>query len=100
MKHPVYSDRVIAEKRVLARDLIYIKGYTQKEAADQVGVTQKTMCNWLKKFKSNDQAGEKVRKMGGLNIVMDEFFSHLEANEGPIIRGLVKQQWIDFVSKL
>jgi predicted transcriptional regulator len=100
MKNVNYSAKVLAEKRLVARDLIFIKGLNQKDAAREVGISEKTMSKWLKKYKCNDSASKAIRKMGGLEIAINEFFDHIEAAEGPVIRGMVKQHWLNYLKSL
>jgi hypothetical protein len=69
----------ITSKRLRARYLIVVKGFSQKETANIVGVSTKTMCKWVSLYKWDDQQTKEVRQAGGLLSFMRLFFEYVRS---------------------
>jgi hypothetical protein len=63
-------------------------------------VTQKAVCDWVKKYNWKSQADKAVKKAGGMNVFIDGFLIHLKAKEGAMICKKVKQHWSEYVAKI
>lgn len=89
----------LTSKRLKARHLIIVKGFQQKEAAQIVGVSPKTICHWVKKYKWKDGVEKEVRKMGGTSAVVEMFFEYVRSTQQPMVEP-IKKLWFAFMRKL
>jgi len=87
-------------KRLKARYLIAVKGYSQKEAAKAVGVSCKTICKWVAKFNWKDAIDKNINKKGGLDAIMDGFFEYVRDNTDTAESDKINQLWINYKSRL
>lgn len=90
------KNREMTTKKLKARYLIIVKGYNQKEAAKIVGVSQKTMVIWVRKYKWNDEMTKNVNKEGGLNIFMELFFIYVRSVSSEHIK-IITSLWNGFL---
>ncbi len=79
-----------------ARYLIIVKGFSQKEAAKVVGVSEKTMTAWAKKYNWQDAMLKVVKHKGGLNGFMEDFFIYVRS-AAPALLEDIKKHWFGFL---
>lgn len=90
----------ITAKRLKSRYLIAIKGYSQKEAAKVVGVSYKTMCNWVARFNWKDATEKNINKKGGIDAIMDGFFEYVRDNTNAAESNKINQLWSNYKLRL
>jgi len=88
--------REMTSKRLKARYLVIVKGYSKKEAAKIIGVSQKTMTAWSKKYKWNDEMTKDVKKEGGVSLFMEQFFIYVRSTS-PEFQKVIKNLWYGFL---
>ena len=88
--------RELTSKRLRARHLIVIKGYSQKETAKIVGVSNKAICTWNKKYEWSDAETEAIKKKGGLSVVMKDFFIYVRSTS-PLLLKQITELWNGFL---
>lgn len=93
MQSKIHKGKVLTGKRLKARYLIVIEGFSQKEAAECVKVSVQSMCKWVKKYNWKYQQLNEVNKSGGLNAIMDGFFKYVENNKNSTISKEMKGLW-------
>lgn len=57
-----------------ARQLVVVLGYSQKEASIKLGVSQKTMCNWSKKYKWKSE----IENLTQTRLTLNEFLIYIK----------------------
>ena len=92
------KNRQMTSKRLKARYLIIAKGYNQKEVAEIVGVSEKTMVAWVKKYKWKDEMTQNVKKEGGLNAFMELFFLYVRSTS-PQYQKIISSLWFGFLKR-
>lgn len=90
------NTRSTTSQKNKARYLIIVKGFSQKEAANIVGVTEKTMTAWSKKYKWQDAMTKVVKQKGGLNGFMEGFFTYVRS-AAPMLLTDIKKHWFGFL---
>ncbi len=83
-------------KRLRARHLIIVKGFSQKEAGKIVGVSEKTVSTWNKKYGWKEDGFKEMNKRGGLTVVMDNFFTYIRSASPDLLES-VKKLWTGFL---
>jgi DNA-binding XRE family transcriptional regulator len=83
-------------KKLKARYLIIVKGYSQKEASEIVGVTTKTMVQWVKKYNWNEEVTKEVVKAGGLLAFMKDFFAYIRSTSPELLKAYASA-WYSFL---
>lgn len=63
------------EKMNEARHLVIVLGYNQKEASRIVGVAQKTLCGWSKKYEWKSI----VEKTTAIRVMLNNFLRYVSA---------------------
>lgn len=64
-----------------AAKMIIVDGMFQKDVAIQLGVSKKTICDWAKKFKWDDEAETAMQTTQYLNISCFEAFLQARSPE-------------------
>lgn len=82
-------NRELTSKRLRARHLIVVKGYNQKETAEIIGVSYKTICVWNKKYEWGDAETTAIKKKGGLSVVMKEFYDYVRSSSPSLLKPIV-----------
>jgi len=82
-----------------ARYLIVYKGFSQKETAEIIGVSEKTMSSWSKKYEWNRAQEKEAARKGGMKAIMEDFFVFLRNLNGPMSKE-VKKQWERFIQSI
>jgi DNA-binding XRE family transcriptional regulator len=90
------KNREMVSRLLKARYLVIIKGYSQKEVSKIVGVSEKTMSTWSKKYKWNDVITRDVKNLGGLNVFMELFFMYVN-DTSPEQQKTVMNLWYGFL---
>lgn len=90
------TSRELTSKKNRARYLIVVKGYSQKEAAQIVDVTEQTMVKWVEKYQWKDAMSKIIRQHSGLNGFMEVFFKYVQS-AAPSLFNEIKKQWNGFL---
>lgn len=85
-------------QKLKARHLILNKGYSLKEAAKEVGVSQNTMTTWNKKYKWQEKLITGNQPDFVLPIQLDAFMNFLKLSNSKFHKGLAKQ-WELFLAQ-
>jgi len=88
--------RELTSKRLRARHLLIVKGYSQKETAKIVECSEKTISTWVKLYKWKDEETKEVKKQGGLSVMMERFFTYIRSTSSEMVDP-VKNLWIGFL---
>lgn len=91
------KNRLMTSKRNKARHLVVVKGYSQKEAAEIVGVSEKSICVWAKRYNWRDAETKEVLQKGGLGVYMKLFFEYVRST-APDLLTPVKKLWGGFLN--
>lgn len=83
-------------KKLEARNLLLLKGFIQRDVAKIVGVSEKTITNWVKKYNWNDFKSKELQEAGGLDHLMRGFFYHIILHH-PEIHDTVKSRWFEYL---
>ncbi len=91
-----HSTRAQTSIRLRARYLIVVKGFSQKEAAEIVGVSKKTMNDWYKYYEWADDETKHVKRKGGLAVYMKDFFEYVRSTSPELLKS-VNSLWNGFL---
>ena len=83
------------EVRHEAMHLVVVLGYSQKEAGKILGVSQKTVCNWAKKY----QWKATIEKTASIRITLNNFLRHV-ANAAPHNYNDIKSLAANYINHL
>ena len=67
----------MANKKREAVHLFVVKGFTQKEIGKMLGISEKTIGAWARKYGWNDKLTKSVNIEGGLSEMMKRFFDFI-----------------------
>lgn len=96
-RHPMTKEKLA--KVAKARYLIVYRGFSQKEVANIIGVSTKTMCLWNNKYQWSSAQDKQALRKGGLKVIIEDFFVFLRNVSGPLSK-TVKEQWIKYIQSL
>ena len=82
--------------KVAARDLIVSKGITQKEVSKILGISERSLSIWVKKYKWKTDIDEAGNKYGALSVFITFFFEYIQWYHPDSISEL-KNMWNDYL---
>lgn len=88
----------MARKRAKARYLVIMKGLAQNEVAKIVGISEKSLSSWSKKYNWHDKQDSEPELTGGASAYVKGFFENL-FTENPHILKTIKKLWIGYLQK-
>ena len=100
MKMNTPKGRLTTSKRLKARHLIVVLGYTQKEASIVIGISQKTMCLWAQKYNWKDQISKDYEYKGGFKVIMEGFFAYVANNTNQPMSEDLKALWNNYIEPM
>ena len=74
----IKKNREMASKKRQAVHLFVVKGYPQNEIARILGVSEKTICLWGKKYQWHDKITNDFNLEGGVSTLMKRFFEYVK----------------------
>ena len=86
-------------RRLKARYYVLIKGDSQKEAGIRVGVSEKSICVWAKAGKWNDKKFNGIKKVGGIETIMQDFFI-VVLSKDPRLYKKVTELWNGYLQQV
>lgn len=92
-----FKERLRKKRR--AYFFVIVKGYTQKEAAKLVDVSERTICEWAAKYKWKEIAENKLLRTGGVKALMDDFILFVDIAK-PDISQEISELWKAFLTSL
>ncbi len=95
-----YNPTQLTAMRLKARYLIVVKGIMQKEVAGKIGVSEKTISSWNKKYNWKNQASKAIKRKGGIEAIMDGFFEYVENNTNMQMSQQTKALWAKYLQRL
>ncbi|MEP7317119.1 MAG: hypothetical protein ABI921_00200 [Panacibacter sp.] len=93
------KSKELKAKRSKARYLIVMLGYTQKEAAAELGVSKTSMGIWAKKYRWIEYADKELKKQGGALTFFNDFMAYI-SSRAPHLRKEVTELWKGFLNDL
>ena len=93
------SKREIQAAQSKARYLIVVKGYEQKEAAKELGFSEKTMGKWSKKFGWKEKLFKDKPQSGGMKFFVTDFLKYVKTAE-PELHKDISELVTNYVSRL
>ena len=93
------SAKELAQRKVTAHFLIVVKGYSQKDAAELVGVTEKTICKWVSKYHWKEDRDNALFKRGGVAQILDRFQRYVKKHAPGLSKELA-HLWSGFLKEI
>ena len=92
------SDSILA-KQLKAKYLIQVKGYNQKEVAEKLTVSEKTMSKWAKENGWQDELKKKYKLKGGFAELMEGFVKMVKLKAPGMAKDVLKL-WGKYLQEL
>ena len=93
------SYKTMMSQKSAARYLIVVKGYTQREVSNLLGISERSMSIWVKKYKWKKDIENEASKYGGLSEIMEGFIKYVK-QRNPEISDEVKSLWVSYLKML
>ena len=82
-----------------ARYLIVVKGYEQKEAAKELGFSEKTLSKWSKKLGWKEKLFKDMPQNGGVKFFVTDFLKYVK-NTAPALHTDISQLLTNYLTKM
>ncbi|WP_315819223.1 helix-turn-helix domain-containing protein [Paraflavitalea speifideaquila] len=86
-------------KRLKARWLITVEGFTCKDAASAIDVSYKTVLKWYHRYQWKDAKKGAIEETGGFHLYFGYFLNYVRSTN-PSIHNQVKDLWFAYLKKL
>ncbi len=82
-----------------ARYLIVVKGYEQKEAAKELGFSERTLSKWSMKFGWREKLFKDMPQSGGVKFFVNDFLKYVRKTE-PALHKDISQLLTSYLAKV